>query len=400
MNNILDGLKVIDCTQILAGPFCTMMLGDMGADIIKIEKPNGGDDIRRFGPPFIDGESAAFLMINRNKKSLALNMKDPKGLKILTDLIKNADVFIQNFRPGSLEKMGLGFDDVINKINPKIIYCSISGFGTTGPYKDRPGFDLIAQGMSGLMSLTGTPNGDPVKIGVPICDLNAGSYAAMGILAAYIKRLKTNKGQFVETSLLESGLSYTIWESGIYFATKEISSQSGTAHRLSAPYQAFKTNDGYINIGAANQPNWEKLCHAINKPEFITKEEYIDNSSRMKNIDQLVKLLNEEFELRTTSEWVEILISAGVPCGPILNMHEVLNHKQIKDRETVIDLNHTKLGKIQNLSFPIKFSDNPQSLKLPPPLLGEHNDEILKDLGYSDKEISELKSESVITRSN
>ena len=300
-------------------------------------------------------------------------MKDPKGLKILTDLIKTADVFIQNFRPGSLEKMGLGFDDVISKINPKIIYCSISGFGTTGPYKDRPGFDLIAQGMSGLMSLTGTPNGDPVKIGVPICDLNAGSYAAMGILAAYIKRLKTNKGQFVETSLLESGLSYTIWESGIYFATQEISAQSGTAHRLSAPYQAFKTNDGYINIGAANQANWEKLCHAINKPEFITTEEYLDNSSRMENINQLVTLLNKEFELKTTSEWVEILISAGVPCGPILNMHEVLNHEQIKDRETVIDLNHTKLGKIQNLSFPIKFSDNPQSLKLPPPLLGEHN---------------------------
>ncbi len=400
MNNILDGLKVIDCTQILAGPFCTMMLGDMGAEIIKVEKPNGGDDIRRFGPPFIDGESAAFLMINRNKKSIALNMKNPKGLKILTDLIKTADVFIQNFRPGSLEKMGLGFDDVISKINPKIIYCSISGFGTTGPYKDRPGFDLIAQGMSGLMSLTGTPNGDPVKIGVPICDLNAGSYAAMGILAAYIKRLKTNKGQFVETSLLESGLSYTIWESGIYFATQEISAQSGTAHRLSAPYQAFKTNDGYINIGAANQANWEKLCHAINKPEFITTEEYLDNSSRMENINQLVTLLNKEFELKTTSEWVEILISAGVPCGPILNMHEVLNHEQIKDRETVIDLNHTKLGKIQNLSFPIKFSDNPQSLKLPPPLLGEHNNVILKELGYSDKEINKLRSESVITQSD
>ena len=400
MNNILDGLKVIDCTQILAGPFCTMMLGDMGAEIIKVEKPNGGDDIRRFGPPFIDGESAAFLMINRNKKSIALNMKDPKGLKILTDLIKTADVFIQNFRPGSLEKMGLGFDDVISKINPKIIYCSISGFGTTGPYKDRPGFDLIAQGMSALMSLTGTPNGDPVKIGVPICDLNAGSYAAMGILAAYIKRLKTNKGQFVETSLLESGLSYTIWESGIYFATQEISAQSGTAHRLSAPYQAFKTNDGYINIGAANQANWEKLCHAINKPEFITTEEYLDNSSRMENINQLVTLLNKEFELKTTSEWVEILISAGVPCGPILNMHEVLNHEQIKDRETVIDLNHTKLGKIQNLSFPIKFSDNPQSLKLPPPLLGEHNNVILKELGYSDKEINKLRSESVITQSD
>ena len=400
MKNILDGLKVIDCTQILAGPFCTMMLGDMGAEIIKVEKPNGGDDIRRFGPPFIDGESAAFLMINRNKKSIALNMKDPKGLKILTDLIKTADVFIQNFRPGSLEKMGLGFDDVISKINPKIIYCSISGFGTTGPYKDRPGFDLIAQGMSGLMSLTGTPNGDPVKIGVPICDLNAGSYAAMGILAAYIKRLKTNKGQFVETSLLETGLSYTIWESGIYFATQEISAQSGTAHRLSAPYQAFKTNDGYINIGAANQANWEKLCHAINKPEFITTEEYLDNSSRMENINQLVTLLNKEFELKTTSEWVEILISAGVPCGPILNMHEVLNHEQIKDRETVIDLNHTKLGKIQNLSFPIKFSDNPQSLKLPPPLLGEHNNVILKELGYSDKEINKLRSESVITQSD
>ncbi|MFL2767753.1 MAG: CaiB/BaiF CoA transferase family protein [Dehalococcoidia bacterium] len=395
--DILDGLKVVDCTQILAGPFCTMMLGDMGADIIKVEKPNGGDDIRRFGPPFIDGESAAFLMINRNKKSIALNMKDPKGLQILKDLIKDADVFIQNFRPGALEKMGLGYDDVIKNINPKIIYCSISGFGANGPYKNRPGFDLIAQGMSGLMSLTGTPNGDPVKIGVPICDLNAGVYAALGILASYIKRLKTNKGQFVETSLLESGLSYTIWESGIYFATKEISKQSGTAHRLSAPYQAFQTQDGYINIGAANQANWEKLCNALNRSDLIETKQFIDNASRMENLNNLVEILNLEFKSKSTSDWVELLIDNGVPCGPILNIEEILNHEQIQEREMIIDLDHTKLGTIKNLNFPIKFSDTVSKTKLPPPLLGEHNNEILKDLGYSLKEIKDLESESIIT---
>jgi crotonobetainyl-CoA:carnitine CoA-transferase CaiB-like acyl-CoA transferase len=395
--NILDGLKVVDCTQILAGPFCTMMLGDMGAEITKVEKPNGGDDIRRFGPPFIDGESAAFLMINRNKKSIALNMKDPKGLKILKELIKDADVFIQNFRPGALEKMGLGFDDVIKNINPKIIYCSISGFGSTGPYKNRPGFDLIAQGMSGLMSLTGTPNGEPVKIGVPICDLNAGVYAALGILASYIKRLKTNKGQFVETSLLESGLSYTIWESGIYFATKEVSKQSGTAHRLSAPYQSFKTSDGYINIGAANQANWEKLCSALKRTDLKENKEFIDNASRMNNIKKLVDILNVEFTNKTTSEWVEILIENGVPCGPILNIDEILNHDQIKEREMIIDINHTKLGKIQNLNFPIKFSDSEKRTILPPPLLGEHNEMILKDLGYSKDDIRLFEKENVIT---
>jgi crotonobetainyl-CoA:carnitine CoA-transferase CaiB-like acyl-CoA transferase len=385
--NILDGLKVVDCTQILAGPFCTMMLGDMGAEITKVEKPNGGDDIRRFGPPFIDGESAAFLMINRNKKSIALNMKDPKGLKILKELIKDADVFIQNFRPGALEKMGLGFDDVIKNINPKIIYCSISGFGSTGPYKNRPGFDLIAQGMSGLMSLTGTPNGEPVKIGVPICDLNAGVYAALGILASYIKRLKTNKGQFVETSLLESGLSYTIWESGIYFATKEVSKQSGTAHRLSAPYQSFKTSDGYINIGAANQANWEKLCSALKRTDLKENKEFIDNASRMNNIKKLVDILNVEFTNKTTSEWVEILIENGVPCGPILNIDEILNHDQIKEREMII----------QNLNFPIKFSDSEKRTILPPPLLGEHNEMILKDLGYSKDDIRLFEKENVIT---
>ncbi len=395
--NILDGLKVVDCTQILAGPFCTMMLGEMGAEGTKVEKPNGGDDIRRFGPPFIEGESAAFLMINRNKKSIALNMKDPKGLKILKELIKDADVFIQNFRPGALEKMGLGFDDVIKNINPKIIYCSISGFGSNGPYKNRPGFDLIAQGMSGLMSLTGTPNGEPVKIGVPICDLNAGVYAALGILASYIKRLKTNKGQFVETSLLESGLSYTIWESGIYFATKEVSKQSGTAHRLSAPYQSFKTSDGYINIGAANQANWEKLCSALKRTDLKENKEFIDNASRMNNIKKLVDILNVEFTNKTTSEWVEILIENGVPCGPILNIDEILNHDQIKEREMIIDINHTKLGKIQNLNFPIKFSDSEKRTILPPPLLGEHNEMILKDLGYSKDDIQLFEKENVIT---
>ena len=395
--DILNGLKVVDCTQILAGPFCTMMLGDMGAEIIKVEKPNGGDDIRRFGPPFIEGESAAFLMINRNKKSIALNMKDPKGLEILKDLIKDADVFIQNFRPGALEKMGLGYEDVINEINPKIIYCSISGFGSNGPYKNRPGFDLIAQGMSGLMSLTGTPNGDPVKIGVPICDLNAGVYAALGILGAYIKRLKTNKGQFVETSLLESGLSYTIWESGIYFATKEISTQSGTAHRLSAPYQAFQTLDGYINIGAANQANWEKLCNALSREDLITNDKFIDNASRMKNLNSLVEILNIEFKNKSTSDWVEILINSGVPCGPILNIEEILNHEQIKEREMIINIDHSKLGQIQNLNFPIKFSDSESKPKLPPPLLGEHNNEILKSMGYSDKEIYNFINENIIT---
>ena len=250
---------MLDLTQIMAGPYCTMMLADMGADVVKVEKPNGGDDTRRMGPPFIEGESAAFLGINRNKRSIVIDLRSDPGRELAQRMVRESDVLVQNFRPGSLDRMGLGYEQV-REINPSIVYCTISGFGATGPYAQRGGFDLVTQGMSGLMSVTGHAGGPPAKVGVPVCDLNAGMFGAIGILTAYINRLRTGQGQHVDTSLLEGGIAYTFWESAMYFATGDVPEPKGSAHRLTAPYQAFETSDGYVNIGAANQANWERLC--------------------------------------------------------------------------------------------------------------------------------------------
>ena len=280
----LSGITVIDFSQILAGPFCTMMLADMGADVIKIEKPNGGDDTRRYGPPFINGESAAFVTLNGNKKSMILDLKSEKGLDIAKSMIAKADVLVHNFRPGVVDRMGLSYSTV-SEINPAIVYCTISGFGTTGPYASKAGFDLIAQGMSGLMSINGFPDAPPAKVGVPIADLNTGMFAATGILTAYINRLKTGQGQHVDASLLDSGIAYTLYESATYFATNEIASPLGSAHRMIAPYQAFATKDGYINIGAANQNNWERMCKAIAREELLSDERFSSNAERMINIE-------------------------------------------------------------------------------------------------------------------
>ncbi|MBM3945313.1 MAG: CoA transferase, partial [SAR202 cluster bacterium] len=252
----LDGVRVLDCTGILAGPFCTMLLGDMGADVIKVERPGGGDDTRRMGPPFLGGDAVAFLMVNRNKRGIVLDLKSEDGIAVFRKLATQSDILVENLRPGAMKKLGLGYDD-LKKENPGLVYCSISGFGGSGPYKDRTGFDLVAQGMSGVMSITGHPGAPPAKVGVPIADLNGGMYATYGILSAYINRLRTGQGQLVDTSLLEGALAYTVWESATYFATGQTPGPVGSAHRMTAPYQAFRTSDGYINIGAANQGTWE-----------------------------------------------------------------------------------------------------------------------------------------------
>ena len=277
----LEGMKVLDLTQHMAGPFCTMLLADMGADVAKIEKPDGGDDIRRVGPPFINGESAAFLGINRNKRSIVLDLKKEEGAAVLRRMAGRADVLVQNMRPGAMDRLGLGYED-LRRVNPALIYCTISGFGVTGPYRDRPGFDLVAQGMSGLMSLTGFPGGPPARNGVPITDLNAGLYAAYGVMCAYVYRLKTGHGQHVDTSLLEAGIGYTIWESAIFFATGEPPGPVGSGHPLSAPYGAFKSSDGYFIVGAPNQANWESLCRAIGHDELLDDGRYATNADRMR----------------------------------------------------------------------------------------------------------------------
>ena len=389
MPEALEGVRVLDCSQILAGPFCSMLLADMGADVIKIEKPNGGDDTRRMGPPFIDTESAAFLAMNRNKRSIVLNFKEQSGVQAMKTLVKDADIVIENYRTGTMDRLGLGYKD-LNNINPGIIYCSISGFGRTGPYANRGGFDLVAQGMSGLMSITGVPNSPPVKVGVPIADMNAGMFATYGILTAYINKLRTMKGQYLEISLLEAAIAYTVWESAGYFATGDIAEPLGSSHRNSAPYQALKTKDGHINIGAPNQSNWERFANAIERTDLVARNEFKDNASRLVNRESLEVELELTLTTKSSGEWLEVLEKCGVPAGPILNVSEVWNDPQIQARNMEVTLEHPTAGKIKNIGLAAKLYSTPGRITKPAPLLGQHTREVLMNAGYSKKNIEAL----------
>ena len=393
-NMPLDSLKVIDASQILAGPYCTMLLADMGADVIKVEKPTGGDDTRRMGPPFINGESAAFLAMNRNKRSIVLNLKSDDGVTAIKRLLSDADVFIENYRAGAMDRAGLGYD-ALSKINPALIYCSISGFGRTGPYSQRAGFDLVAQGMSGVMSFTGIPNSPPVKVGVPMADLNAGLYAAYGILTAYINRLKTGAGQYLEVSILEAAIAYTVWESSSYWATGNTPGPLGSAHRLSAPYQALRTRDGYINLGAPNQSNWERLCQAIGRADLLDQPQYADNAGRLTNQTQLESDLEQTFAQHSTDHWMEVLNQAGVPCGPIYDMQQVWDDPHVASREMRVDLEHPAAGTVPNIGLAAKLYGSPGSIRTAAPQLGQHTREVLADAGYSDAEIDRMFSDGV-----
>ena len=390
----LDGMRVLDCTQIMAGPFCTLLLADMGADVIKIERPEGGDDIRHTGP-FIDGWSAPFLGVNRNKRSLALDLRSDRGRDVIRHLVASADVMVQNFRPGTLKRMGLGYDD-LQPLRPELIYCSISGFGNTGPYSHRGGFDLVAQGMSGLMSFTGMADGPPVKVGVPITDLNAGMYAAYGILTAYINRLKTGKGQEVDASLIESGIAYTFWESASYFNTGQVPEPLGSAHRLSAPYQALHTSDGYMNLGAANQRTWEAFCRTVGLEDLLTDERFTTNTDRKAREDELASLLEETLRTQPTAYWVNLLEEAGVPAGPIYNLAQVYNDPHVRARNMVVELDDPHLGTIKHIGVPVKLSDTPGTIRHRAPDLGEHSREVLLEAGYTPAEVESLVEHGVI----
>ena len=385
----LEGIKVLDCSQILAGPYCSMLLADMGADVVKIEKPGGGDDTRRMGPPFLEGESAAFLAMNRNKRSVVLNFKNPDGVAAMRRMLADADVIIENYRAGVMGRLGLDYDTV-RELNPGIIYCSISGFGRTGPYAERAGFDLIAQGMSGVMSFTGIPGSPPVKVGVPMADLNAGLYSAYGILSAYIHKLKSGEGQYLEVSIMEAALAYTVWESASYFATGNVPPPLGSAHRLSAPYQALRTADGHITIGAPNQSNWERLCQAIGREDLLEVAQYADNAGRLINRESLEKDLEETFGTRTTTEWCEVLDASGVPAGPIYNMEQVWADEQVQAREMDVTLEHPTVGSIRNIGLAAKLYGSPGKIHSPAPLMGQHTREVLGETGFSDAAIDGL----------
>jgi len=391
----LSGMVVLDLSQILAGPVCGMMLADMGADVIKVEKPDGGDDNRRAGPPFIGGQGAGFMAANRNKRSLALNLRDESGRQVFERLLERADVLVENFRPGVMERLGIGYER-LSKLKPSLIYCSISGHGGTGPYKDRGGFDLIAQGMSGLMSITGVPDGPPVKVGVPITDISAGILAANGVLCAYIHAQRTGQGQLVDTSLLEAGIAYTIWESSGYFADGEIPGPLGSAHRVSAPYQAMRTSDGYINIGAPTQRTWEQLCRAIGQEELIEDQRFKEPGDRKAKEGELADLLEETFSQQSTAYWLETLEKAGMVAGPINNIAQVYDDPQVIAREMKVDLEDPDLGTLHNIGIPVKLSATPGRIRRRAPMLGEHSWEILTESGFAEKEIEELFDSGVV----
>jgi crotonobetainyl-CoA:carnitine CoA-transferase CaiB-like acyl-CoA transferase len=386
----LTGLKVIELAHIMAGPVCGQFLADMGADVIKVEKVPGGDDTRRMVPPDIDGESAAFMILNRNKRGTAINLKTKAGKAVLRKMLQTADVVIENYRPGTMERLGLGYE-TLRKQNRGLIYCQITGFGLTGPYAERAGFDLISQGISGLMSVTGEGAGrPPIKAGVPVGDIGAGMLAAMGILAAYIHREKSGDGQLVDTSLLEASVINTSWVSAIFLATGISPTALGSAHPLAAPYQAIQTADGWINIGAANQANWLRMVEVIGTPELVEDPRFVDNAERMQHLPALIKILTTSFKQRSTTDWLTRLETVGVPAGPVLSIGEMLQDPQVLARDMVVDVEHSKLGRTKSLGSPVKFSRTPTKINRGAPLLGEHTREILGEYGYSNSDIEAL----------
>jgi len=385
----LEGLRVIELAHIMAGPVCGLMLADMGADVIKVERPDG-DDTRRFLPPDIDGEAAAFMMMNRNKRGIALDLKSDGGKQALRRLLLKADVVIENYRKGTMERLGLGYE-TLREQNRGLIYCEISGFGRTGPYADRAGFDLIAQGMSGLMSITGEgPGRPPVKVGAPLSDITAGILGAMGVAAAYAARKETGRGQRVDTSLFEAGIVHTYWQSAICFATGAAPGPLGSAHPLNAPYQAFETADGWINIGAANQRNWERLIALIDAPELQEDPRFLTNAARIENLPALVDRLNAVFRNKSSADWLEILEAGGLPAGPVLSVKEMHEDPQTRARQMVTTVDHPRAGPVETIGLPVKFSETPGGVHAPAPLLGQHTRAVLAEAGYDDVEIDAL----------
>lgn len=396
MNGPLSGIRVLDLSRALAGPYCTMMLGDMGAEVIKVETIDGGDDSRSWAPPYIGQESAYFLSCNRNKKSITLNFRAGAAKKILTDLIKVSDIVTENFRPGVMKKMGFPYE-ILKAINPRVIFCSISGFGTKGPDAQKPGFDLIAQGMSGFMSFTGEVGGGPIKVGVAISDINSGMVAAFGILTALYHRERTGEGQMVETSLFETMVAQLTFQAGRYFATGIPPKPEGNRHPLIAPYESFHCQDGYINIAAGNDSLYAKTCEAVGLPELSKDPRFVNNGSRVKNREALTLLLEEKMKTLTVKDLQKKLDGVGVPNGPIWSLDQTLTSEQAYALEMVQEIDHPTIGKLKVTGIPVKLSQTPGTIELPPPTLGQHTEEILtRVLGYSNSEVENLRKERVI----
>jgi len=392
----LEGIRVLDLTRALAGPFCTLMLGDYGADVIKIEIPGSGDDTRHWGPPFIGDESAYFLSINRNKRSLTLNFKEEKAREIFVKLVEDSDVVVENFTPGVMGRFGLEYETV-KRANPGIIYCSISGFGQDGPYQSRPAYDQIMQGISGLMSITGDPEGEPEKIGVAVTDIGAGMWAAFGVMSALYRREQDGEGQYIDISMLDAQVAWLTYQAGYFFAYGRPPQRLGKAHPTLVPYQAFMARDGkYFNVAVGSERLWERFCQAVKREDLKDHPDYATNGVRVENRATLAPLLQEYFLTRDADDWVVDLQAHSVPAGPINDLADVFSDPQVLHRDMFLEIPHPTLTSIKQTGLPIKFSRTPGGLDQHPPLLGEHNQAILLDLGYSDAEIQDLAEKSVI----
>ncbi len=391
----LSGIRVLDLTHILSGPFCTMKLGDAGAEVIKIEQPGKGDNTRTWGPPFIKGESAYFLSVNRNKKSVTLDLKAEKGKEILAKLIGQSDVLVENFRGGVMEKLGFDYPRV-KRLNPGIIYCSISGYGHTSNRNCLPSYDVVVQGESGLMDMTGYPDGPPTKVGISLADVNAGNIAFEGILLALLQRAKTGKGQFVDISLLDGLVSLFAYQSQIALSSTRKVSRRGNRHPTITPYEMFATKDGFINIAVATEPAWRSFCGAIGRKNLLEDRLFSENANRIEHRESLEQILIPVMRTKRTKEWMKILSKAGVPAGTINSLHEALTMTTLKERNMIESTSHPVIGTLKMVGNPIKLSDSPRATMLPPPLLGQHTREILKRLGYTSQGIASLSKKRVI----
>ena len=392
----LEGIRVVDLTRILAGPYCTMMLGDMGAEVIKIEHPEGGDDTRGWGPPFLNGVSTYFISINRNKKSLTLNLKDERGKELLRDMIRKGDVVVENFRPGALDKLGFSWEE-IHRINPAVIFASLSGFGQTGPRRSEPGFDVVIQGEGGIMSITGEPDGPPSKFGASIADITAGMLAAQGVLLSLYHREKTGVGQMVDVGMLDGQVALLTYHANNYFGTGKLPPRRGNKHPSITPYEMYACKDGYFNLGVGNDSLWRRFCDAMGLGDIKEDPKFAINKDRVDNRLELQEILDAFFAEKTVGETLETLRGAGIPCGPINNLAQVLSEPQILAREMVVDVDVPVAGPTKVTGVPIKLSKTPGAVRTPPPTLGQHTDEVLESvLGMDEAQRNALREDGVV----
>ena len=395
MQKPLEGLKIVDLSRFIAGPYCTMKLGDMGAEIIKVETPGKGDDSRELGPPFVNGESAYYLSFNRNKKSITLNLRTEQAKKILSELISEADIFVENFRAGVTAQMGLTYEDV-KKINAQIIYCSITGFGHNSPYREKPSFDVMIQGESGLMSITGFPDGPPQRLGVAIADIMGGCHAVEGILLALLVRQKTGQGQFVDVSLIDAIIAILTYQAGHFLATGEAPLRVGNRHPMITPYESFETRDGYVIFAVGNQRLWESFVRVLGRPGLNDDPRFAAMADRNRHPGELKEILESITTQKTTEEWIKIMEEAGVPCGRIRTIDQVLTDPHVAAREMVVEKEHPTAGKIKLIGVPVKLSLTPGEVSVPPPALGQHTGEILTRLGYTEQQIMRFREAGII----